>query len=144
MFHIVVIQSLSRAPVFVTPWTGAHQASLSFTISRSLYKLMSIESVMPSNHLILCCPLLLLPSIIPACSCRHLVSLLVSFLYEWNTWARIFKAASLVCVCEPLCYPRICPLYISHLFHSLYLLTIFKLAITSGFKVTAFIICLKV
>ena len=49
-----------------TPWTVAHQASLSFTVSQSLLKLMSIESVMPSNHLILCCPLLLLPSIFPS------------------------------------------------------------------------------
>ena len=49
-----------------TPWTAAHQASLSFTISRSLLKCMSIESVMPSNHLILCCPLLFLPSIFPS------------------------------------------------------------------------------
>ena len=51
-----------------TPWTVAHQASLSFTISWSLLKLMSIESVMPSNHLILSCPLLLLPSIFPSIS----------------------------------------------------------------------------
>ena len=51
---------------FETPWTAAHQASLSFTISRSLLKLMCIESVMPSNHLILCHPLLLLPSIFPS------------------------------------------------------------------------------
>ena len=50
----------------VTPWTTAHQASLSFTISQSLIKLMSIESVMPYSHLILCCPLLLLPSIFPS------------------------------------------------------------------------------
>ena len=50
----------------MTPWTAAHQASLSFTISRSFLKLMSIELVMPSNHLILCCPLLLLPSIFPS------------------------------------------------------------------------------
>ena len=50
----------------MTPWTAAHQSSLSFTISRSLLKLMSIESVMPSNHLILCRPLLLLPSIFPS------------------------------------------------------------------------------
>ena len=50
----------------MTPCTTAHQASLSFTISLSLPKLMSIESVMPSNHLILCCPLLLLPSIFPS------------------------------------------------------------------------------
>ena len=49
----------------VTPWTAAHQASLSITNSWSLLKLMSIESVMPSNHLILCCPLLLSPSILP-------------------------------------------------------------------------------
>ena len=48
------------------PWTAAHQASLSFTISRSLFKLMSIELVMPFNHLILCHPLLLLPSIFPS------------------------------------------------------------------------------
>ena len=52
--------------LLVTPWTAAHQASLSSPISRSLLKLMSIESVMPSNHLILCCPLLLLPSIFPS------------------------------------------------------------------------------
>ena len=50
----------------MAPWTSARQASLSFTISRTLFKLMSIESVMPSNHLILCCPLLLLPSIFPS------------------------------------------------------------------------------
>ena len=61
-----VIQSLSCIWLFVTPWTAAHQASLSFTISWSLLKLMSIESVMPSNHLILCHPLLLLPSIFPS------------------------------------------------------------------------------
>ena len=50
----------------MTPWTAAHQASLSSTVSWSLLKFMSIESVMPSNHLILCCPLLLLPSIFPS------------------------------------------------------------------------------
>ena len=49
----------------MNPWTAAHQASMSFTISQSLFKLMSIKSVMPSNHLILCHPLLLLPSIFP-------------------------------------------------------------------------------
>ena len=61
-----VVQSLHCVWLFVTPLTAAHQASLSFTISRSLFKLRSIESVMPSNHLILCCPLLLLPSIFPS------------------------------------------------------------------------------
>ena len=58
------VQSLSRVLLFVTPWTAARQASL-FINSWSLLKLVSIESVMPSNHLILCCPLLLLSSIFP-------------------------------------------------------------------------------
>ena len=61
-----LVQSLSRVWLFATPWTAAHQASLSITISQSLLKLMSIESVMPSNHLILCHPLLCLPSIFPS------------------------------------------------------------------------------
>ena len=60
------VQSLSRVRLFVTPWTAARQASLSITNSQSLLKLMSIKSVMPSNHLILCHPLLLLPSIFPS------------------------------------------------------------------------------
>ena len=59
------VQSLSHVWLFATPWTAARQASLSITNSRNLLKLMSIESVIPSNHLILCCPLLLLPSIFP-------------------------------------------------------------------------------
>ena len=62
----IVVQWLNYVQFFVTPWTAARQASLSFTISQSLLKLMFIESVMPSNHLILCCPLLLLPSIFPS------------------------------------------------------------------------------
>ena len=62
----IVAQSLSHVWLFETSWTAAHQASLSFTISQSLPKLMSIESVMPSNHLILCHPLLFLPSIFPS------------------------------------------------------------------------------
>ena len=64
--YVLVVQSLSCVRLFATPWTTAHQASLSFTISWSFFKLMSIESVMPSNHFILCCPLLLLPSIFPS------------------------------------------------------------------------------
>ena len=60
------VQSCSRVQLFVTPWTGACQASLSITNSRSSPKLMFIESVMPSNHLIVCRPLLLLPSIFPS------------------------------------------------------------------------------
>ena len=59
------VQSLSRVCLFTSPWTAARQASLSITNSQSLLKLMSIESVMPSNHLILCRPLLLPPSIFP-------------------------------------------------------------------------------
>ena len=60
------VQSLSRVRLFATPWTAARQASLSITNSRSPPKPMSIGSVMPSNHLILCRPLLLLPSIFPS------------------------------------------------------------------------------
>ena len=60
------VQSLSHVQLFVTPWIVACQASLSITNSWSPPKLMSIESVMPSSHLILCCPLLLLPSIFPS------------------------------------------------------------------------------
>ena len=65
-FQFSSVQSLSRVQLFVTPWTAACQASLSIANSRSLPKLMSIESVVPSNHLILCCPLLLPPSIFPS------------------------------------------------------------------------------
>ena len=60
------VQSLSHVRLFATPWTAARQASLSIPNSWSLLKLMSIELVMPSNHLILCCPLLFLPSIFPS------------------------------------------------------------------------------
>ena len=63
---VVIVRSLSCVRLFVTPWTATCQASLSFTISRNLLKLMSVESVMPSNHLILCRPLLLLPSVFPS------------------------------------------------------------------------------
>ena len=75
------VQSLSRLQLFATPWTVAHQASLSITNSWSLLKLMSNESVMPSNHLILCCPLLLLPSIFPS--------------------IRIFSNESVLCIRQP-------------------------------------------
>ena len=61
-----VVQSLSHVQLFATPSTAAHQASLSITMSQSLLKLMSIELVMLSSHLILCCPLLLLRSIFPS------------------------------------------------------------------------------
>jgi len=65
-FTFVVVQSLGGVRLFVTPWTAALQASLSITISWSLLKFMPIESAMPSNHLVLCCPLRLLSSIFPS------------------------------------------------------------------------------
>ena len=64
--HFSSVQSLSHVRLFATPWTPACQASQSITNSQSLFKLMSIESVMPSNHLIFCHPLLLPPSILPS------------------------------------------------------------------------------
>ena len=66
MYEFSSVQSLSHVRLFEVPWTAAHQASLSITNSWILLKLMSIELVMPSNHLILCHPLLLLPSIFPS------------------------------------------------------------------------------
>ena len=62
----VVVQWLRQVRLFATPWTAARQASLSFTISQSWLKLMSIELVMPSNHLVLCCPFIFLPSVFPS------------------------------------------------------------------------------
>ena len=66
MVVFIAVQSLSCVQLFATPWTAARQASLSFAISWSLLKLMFIESVMPSNHLILCHPFVLLPSVFPS------------------------------------------------------------------------------
>ena len=81
---VVFIQSLSRVPVWCeTPWTSAHQASLSFADSWSLLKLMSIESVMPSNHLILCHPLLFLPSIFPSIPSIRVFSNELVLLIRW-------------------------------------------------------------
>ena len=76
------VQSFSHVGIFVTPWTEARQASLSFTISWSLLELMSIELVMPSNRLTLCCPLLLLRSVFPSIR----VFLNESALGSWNPW----------------------------------------------------------
>ena len=73
------VQSLSRVWLFATPWTSTHQASLSITNSWSLLKCVSIESVMPSNHLILCSPLLLLPSVFP----QH------QGLFQWVSYSHI-------------------------------------------------------
>ena len=78
--YISSVQSLSHVQLFATPWTAAYQASLSITNSQSLLKLMSIESVMPSNHLIHCCPVFLPPSIFP--SIRVFSSSKASVLYQ--------------------------------------------------------------
>ena len=84
-FIVVIVHSLSHVQLFVIPWTAAHQASPSFTISRSLLKLMSMESVMPSNHLILCRPLLLLPSIFPRIKVfSNESALCISWLKYWS------------------------------------------------------------
>ena len=76
------VQSLSHVWLFVYLWTTGRQASLSITNSQSLPKLMSIESVMPSNHLILCCPLVLLSSIFPSIRVDKVMSLLFSMLFR--------------------------------------------------------------
>ena len=81
---LAVVQSLSRVRLFATPWTEAHQASLSFTISQSLLKLMSIKPVMLSKHLILCCPLLLLPSIFPSIRSFSNESALTRWPKDWS------------------------------------------------------------
>ena len=79
------LQSLSRVQLFATPWTAACQASLSIISSRSLLKLTSIESVMPSSHLILYCPLLLLPSIFPSIRVFSSLSVLrIRWLKYWS------------------------------------------------------------
>ena len=85
----VVVQSLSCVRLFETPWTAARQASLSITNSLSLPKLMSIESVMPSNHLILCHPFLLLPSLFPSI---RVFSSELAFHFRWpKYWSFSFS-----------------------------------------------------
>ena len=79
------VLSHSRVQPFATPWTAAHQESLSITNSQSLLKPMSIESVMPSNHLILCCPLLFLPSIFPSIRvCSNELALCIRWPKYWS------------------------------------------------------------
>ena len=79
---LAVVLSLSRVRLFTTPWTAARQASLSFSVSQNLLKLMSIESVMPSNHLVLCRPLLL-PSVFPSIK---VFSSELALLIRWPTY----------------------------------------------------------
>ena len=83
------VQSVSHVRLFATPWTAASQASLSITNSRSLHNLMSVESVMPSNHLILCHPLLILSSIFPSIRVSSNKSVLCIRLPEY--WSYIFS-----------------------------------------------------
>ena len=84
-----VVQALSRVKLFASPQTVACQASLSFSISRSLLKLMSVESVVPSNHLILCLPFLLLVSMFPS---------IMVFSNESNYWSQSIGASASVSV----------------------------------------------
>ena len=89
---VAVVQSLSRVQLLITPWTTVHQASLSFIISLSLLKLLSIESLMPS-HLILCHPLLLLPSVSPSI---RVFSKEVALCIRWpENWSFSFKISFL-------------------------------------------------
>ena len=83
--YTVIVQLLSCVQLFAAPWTAAHQASLSFNISWSLLKLTCIESAMPSNHLILCCPLLLLSSIFASIRvCSNESVLLIRWPKYWS------------------------------------------------------------
>ena len=96
-----LVQSLSHVWLFATPWSAPWQTSLSITNSQSLLKLMSIESVMPSNHLILCRPLLFLPSILPSIkvfsyvSSVHQVAKVLEFQLQHQSFQWIFRTDSL-------------------------------------------------
>ena len=110
---LFVVQLLSHVRLFETPWIAAHQASLSFTISRSLLKLLSIEWVMLSNHLILCHPLLLLPSIFPSIRVFSSASALrIRWPKYWNfsqhqSFQGVFRTDFLQdWLVWPLCSPR--------------------------------------
>ena len=94
----IVFQSISHVWLFATPWTEACQASLSFTVSQSLLKLMSTESVMPSNHLNLCHPLRFLPSTFPSIrglfqwvSSSHQVAKVLEFQLQHQSFQWIFR-----------------------------------------------------
>ena len=101
------VQLLSRVQLFATLWTAAHQASLSISNSRSLLKLMSIELVMPSNHLILCCPLLLPPSIFPSIRVFPMRQLFVPRGQSIGASASVqFNSAAQACL--TLCDPKVC------------------------------------
>ena len=121
-YSVSSVQLLSHVRLFATPWTTARQASLSIINSQSLLKLMSIESVMPSNHLTLCCPLLLLPSIFPSI---RVFSNESALRIKWpKYWSFNFSTTkTLVSLCHhrvdpliPFCIPKPSPLIIAALF----------------------------
>ena len=97
----VAFQSLSRVPLFSTPWTAARQAPLSCVVSQSLLKFTSVESVVLSNHLIFCGPLLLLPSIFPSnrvFSCELMLQSSVPWGYSWIKFLnKSYHLETLVC-----------------------------------------------
>ena len=97
----VSVQSLSRVSLFVTPWTTAHQASLSITNSWSLPKLMSIKSVIPPNHLILGHPLLLLPSIFPRIRVFSNESALQHQSFQWTLRTDLLQNVLVGSPCSP-------------------------------------------
>ena len=90
---LIVVQLLSHVHLFATPWTATHKASLSFTTSWSLLKLMFIESVMPSNRLILCRPLPLLPSVFPSIRVFSNGSALHIRSPKYWSWSWIFSSS---------------------------------------------------
>ena len=109
---LFIVQSLSHVQLLATPWTAAHQVSLSSTICSSLLKLMSIEMVMPSNHLILCHPLLLLPSIFP--SIRFFSNESALCIRQPKYWSFCFSTNTLTTWCKvpthwkrPWCWQRL-------------------------------------
>ena len=99
----ISVHSLSRVQLFATPWIAVRQASLSITTSWSLLKLMSIEMAMPSNHLILCCPLLLPPSIIP--NIRVFSNFYVKYCWKFLPWGMGAGGRKGVSFLLPVCIP---------------------------------------
>ena len=114
--YSVVVQLLSCVWLFATPWTAEQQASLSFTISQSLLEFMSIESVMLFNHLILCHPLLLLPSISPSIRIVSNESALCIRWPEYSGWDIILKSPSTVWSLVSLLtfFMESCSIYVQH------------------------------
>ena len=94
----MVVRLLSCVQLFATPWTAACQVSLPFTISRNLLKLRSTESVMPSNHLVLCRPLLFLPSIFPSIRVFSKMVGSTQQIFEWRSLLSVLPVLGMGCV----------------------------------------------